>query len=345
MNLKKTFLLLLCAVTVPAAAATRPDAIGVIAPLFDRYDVIGIPEYHHSAENHVFLRQLLVDPRVAGRINDVVVEAGNARYQDLADRYVVRGEDVPLPELRKIWRDTTMIMSFDSPLYQELLETMRTLNATLPAARRIRVLLGDPPIPWENVKTRADYERWADRDLFYAGIVDREVFAKHHKALLIVGGTHLLYTKPQKEPLSERRLSVADLLRRRHPDRFFAFWHAGQRLAPPSVAPTVAVVVKGSAFAGRSFAVFAPKGVLQQKVVDGKKVWVPLSDDDWPAVNVMTDGLIDYGPYSNSVEAPPETYCDAAYVTELRRRAAILKEVYGMSFDEQIDDAVKVCPH
>jgi hypothetical protein len=343
--MKTTLLLLFCAVAVPAAAATSPDAIAVIATLFDHYDVIGIPEYHHSAENHVFLRQLLVDPRVTARINDVVVESGNARYQDLADRYVVGGEDVPLPELRKIWRDTTMIMSWDSPLYQELFETMRTLNATLPAAHRIRVLLGDPAIPWEDVKTRADYERWADRDLSYAGTVEREVFAKHRKALLIEGGTHFLYTKPQKEPLSDRRLSVADLLRRAHPDRFFAFWHAGQRLAPPSVAPTVAVVVKGSAFSGRSFAPFAPKGVLQQKVVDGKRVWVPLSDDDWPAVKVMTDGLIDYGPYSHSVEAPPETYCDTAYVAELRRRAVILKEVYGMSFDEQIDDAVKLCPH
>ncbi|MBV8516819.1 MAG: hypothetical protein JO197_05375 [Acidobacteria bacterium] len=182
------FLLLLP--LIATAAPAPQDAIGTIASLFTKYDVVGIPEVHRMAETHVFLRQLVSDPRITRVIDDVVVESGNARYQEVMDRYIM-GADVPLAEVEPAWRDTTMFLVWDSPLYRQLFETIRNVNTTLPRAHRIRVLLGDPPIPWEQVKTRADYERFADRDFSYAEVVDREVFAKHHKALLIAGAMHV----------------------------------------------------------------------------------------------------------------------------------------------------------
>ena len=39
-------------------------------------------------------------------LNDVVIENGNARYQDVMDRYV-RGDEVPYEALRHVWHDTT----------------------------------------------------------------------------------------------------------------------------------------------------------------------------------------------------------------------------------------------
>lgn len=330
------WVVLLMIIALPAAAA---DAIGVVASLFDHYDVVGIPEAHHSAENHVFLRQLVVDPRITGRINDIVVEFGNARYQDPADRYVAGGE-VQAAELRKIWRDTTVIMAWDPPLYEEFFATVRDVNATLPRDRRIRVLLGDPPIRWEEVKTADDYRRWADRDIAFAAVVEKQVFARRRKALLIIGGMHLLNSRPQKDPLPESRMSIADLLRRSHAKKVFFFWHVKSRLAPASVAPPVARIATG-ALGNQSFAGYAPTGVMVQKKIDGKSTWVPLAATDWPSVREMTDGLIDYGPFIHLVEAQPETYRDPLYVAELRRRAAIMKEVYGMSFDEQIDEALR----
>ena len=46
------------------------------------------------------------DPRITTVVNDIVVEFGNARYQDVMDRFV-RGEEVPPEALRRVWEDTT----------------------------------------------------------------------------------------------------------------------------------------------------------------------------------------------------------------------------------------------
>ena len=56
---------------------------------------------------------------------------------------------------------------------------MRGVNASLPATRKIRVLLGDPPIEWEHVKTADDHRKWIEmRDTFPADPIQREVIAK-----------------------------------------------------------------------------------------------------------------------------------------------------------------------
>jgi hypothetical protein len=69
-------------------------------------------------------------------------EFGNSRYQDLADRFI-RGENVAPEALQQIWVDTTQqqVASLDVP---EIFTTVRTLNASAPPDRRLRILLGEP---------------------------------------------------------------------------------------------------------------------------------------------------------------------------------------------------------
>jgi hypothetical protein len=334
---------LLVAGAADAAAPSAADPVGTVASLFQKYDVVGIPEVHRYAECHVFLRQLVSDPRITGAIDDIVVEFGNGRYQDVADRYVMGG-DVPAAELEKVWQNTTMLLVWDSPLYRQFFETVRNVNATLPRAHRIRVLLGDPDIDWATATTREEYEKHADRDYYFAGVVDREVFAKKHKALLIAGSMHMLNARPSEEPVRDLRRSLADLIRRRHPGRVFAFWQSTTRLSTPAAKLPVVVIAAGTPWGDRPFADFAPHGVMVQKMVDGKKEWVPLTDTDWSVVKKMADGLLDYGPVMNEVPAPASAYKDPARVTELRRRAAIMQQVYGMSFDEELAEALRCSP-
>ena len=51
-------------------------------------------EIHESRQEHELLRKLIVAPGFADKVNDIVVEFGNSRYQGVADRYVA-GENVP----------------------------------------------------------------------------------------------------------------------------------------------------------------------------------------------------------------------------------------------------------
>src|SRR5438874_2233888 len=74
---------------------------------------------------------------------------------------------------------------------EELFQTVRGVNASLPPARRIRVLLGDPPIEWETVNTPEDHRKWIEmRDTYPADLIQREVLSKGRKALLTYGQMH-----------------------------------------------------------------------------------------------------------------------------------------------------------
>jgi outer membrane protein OmpA-like peptidoglycan-associated protein len=127
----------------------------------------------------------------AGRVTDVVVEFGNRRYQSLLDRYM-SGEDVPVREIRQVWENTTQISGvWSSPIYEEFFEDVRAFNRTVPAAKRIRVLLGDPPIDWTKVTSPADEDMNDWRDAHFAWVVEKEVIQKQRKALLFVGGAHI----------------------------------------------------------------------------------------------------------------------------------------------------------
>ncbi|HJU54810.1 MAG TPA: hypothetical protein VJ715_09570 [Pyrinomonadaceae bacterium] len=331
---------ILVLITTPEVDAATADPRGTVLRLFNQYDLVAIPEFHRAKEVHEFLQSLVRDRRLTKQhVTNIVVEFGNAKYQDVADRYVFGGQ-IPRAEVEKIWRNTTMFLVWDSPLYEEFFQTVREVNMRLPRSKKIRVILGDPPIGWEIVHTKSDYERYADRDLFYAEVVEREILNRGQKALLIAGGIHFINSREPKKQVPDRKRSAADLLHRRHPGKLFAFWHtrepiAGQRCGSPCV-----VVARGTRLGSESFAPFAPKGMLVQKVVDGEKQWVPLETSDWPSVVEMADGLIYFGANLTTIEPAAATYLDSSYVKELRRRVPILSEVYGMDFSKELDEAL-----
>jgi hypothetical protein len=83
-----------------------------------------------------------------------VVEGLNAFYQQDLDRYI-RGEDVSLAQVQKVWRDSTDI--FVGPViltvYQQLLSEVRSVNRSLPDRLKLRVIAADPPLDWAKVQT------------------------------------------------------------------------------------------------------------------------------------------------------------------------------------------------
>jgi hypothetical protein len=175
-----------------AARAVPLQPIDAIIEAFRNHQVVALGEgAHGNVPGHLFRLALLRDPRFAATVNDIVVEFGSARYQELMDRYT-RSEIVPLRELRHVWEDTTgPNAAWDKPIYEEFFRAVRDINSTLPEIRRIRVLLGDPPIDWDAVKSPADYSTWAiQRDRYPADLIQREIVAKGRRGLLIYGDGH-----------------------------------------------------------------------------------------------------------------------------------------------------------
>jgi outer membrane protein OmpA-like peptidoglycan-associated protein len=176
--------------TAPAVFSPRPAAEYITAA-FDAYPLVAFSEPGHGAAGtREFLAALIRHPGFAAKVTDIVIECGNARYQRIADRYFA-GEAVEHRELRQIWENTTVVSGvWQNPMYEQVLADIRAFNLTLPKDRRIRVLLGDPPIDWTRVRGPADEDMNDWRDAHFAWIVEQEVMKRGRRALIWVGGAH-----------------------------------------------------------------------------------------------------------------------------------------------------------
>ena len=178
----------------PASVGGLPvvPAIDFVIDAFDRFPLVGFSEPRHGAGGtREFLTSLVRHPRFAGTVNDIVVEFGNARYQDVADRYVA-GEQVASDQLKQIWENTTVVTGvWTAPMYEGMLTEVRSLNQTLAPGKRLRVVLGDPPIDWTVVRGPADEDMNDWRDAHFAWVVEEQVIKKRRRALLWIGGAHI----------------------------------------------------------------------------------------------------------------------------------------------------------
>jgi outer membrane protein OmpA-like peptidoglycan-associated protein len=181
-------------ITRPASPGdlSAAPAADYLADAFDRFPLVAFSEPRHGAGGtKEFLTSLVRHPRFAGVVNDIVVEFGNARYQDIVDRYVA-GEPVARDQLAQIWENTTVVTGvWTAPMYEGMLSEIRSLNETLPPGKRVRVPLGDPPIDWRVVRGPADEDMNDWRDAHFAWVVQEQVIEKGRRALLWIGGAHI----------------------------------------------------------------------------------------------------------------------------------------------------------
>ena len=176
----------------PSRPAMPIEAISAIVQQFKSHTVVALGDNEASVQGSEFRIKLVRDPRFAAVVNDIVVEFGNSRYQDLVDRFT-RGEKIPPESLRHVWQDTTQVeYTWDLPIYEQFFQAVREVNSSLQGSRKLRVLLGDPPIEWEKVHSLDDLKRWLNRDRVAAEVVRREVLAKGRRALIIYGDQHLI---------------------------------------------------------------------------------------------------------------------------------------------------------
>jgi hypothetical protein len=228
----------LFAASFSGGATDGRPALDVIVDAFDTHALVAVGEAHGNVCDHEFRLSLIRDARLFARIDDVVVEFGNARYQEVLDRFVA-GERIPEQALRHVWQDTTMPHTvWDRPIYEAFFTTVRDLNAGPRRARPLRVLLGDPPIDWNSIRSADDQRRWqALRVTHAASVISKEVLDRKRRALIFYGGAHLWRADLTRETLIER-LEAARTTRvfTVMPD---ANRHMLGRTAPVVAAPTI----------------------------------------------------------------------------------------------------------
>ena len=272
---------------------------------FKDHRLVAVGEVHRNQQVHDLLVALVRNPAFLPGGGDVVVEWGNARYQGVMDRYVT-GERVSRDELVPVWRETVNILVWDAPVYERFFATIRYVNERRPSGRRLRVLLADPPIDWAAILDRPSWERLAaTRDRHAADVVEREVLARGHQALLIFGSGHVVRERAFGKPSRPGELNLAAILDSRHPGEtlfVLADWMTPQldrRLARWR-APALAL--------------------LPGTWLGDMSVGPPT-----PRLEDLADAFLYLGPTSSLTTSMPrpEIYCDTVYFRELLRRDAI----------------------
>lgn len=180
-EMKPTFLLIFVYALVQAAmcGAPRPpepvSAVIAVLRAFENHDIVMIGEIHSNKQEYDWYRTLLTTPEFADRVDDIVVEAGNSLYQEFVDHYVA-GENIPLEQVQKAWRNTVGLSGPPSPLIEDFYKAVREANLRRPRRHQLRIVCGDPAIDWnlvsDTVKGLHTVSLYSTRrDPFYAQVV------------------------------------------------------------------------------------------------------------------------------------------------------------------------------
>src|SRR6266849_1574966 len=175
----------------PAEPTPQP-AVSAILSAFDKYEVVAMPQGHGMQDLNNFILSLIRNPGFSEKVNDIEVEFGNSLYQPMLDRYIA-GENVPFTEVQKVWRKMGQPASGASGFVEQFFPLVRALNQKLPPERRVRVLAGDSPVDWDQIKNMEDVIRLVHRDASIASVMEKEVLSKHRKALMLFGTFHLMH--------------------------------------------------------------------------------------------------------------------------------------------------------
>jgi len=204
-------------VRLPDEAAGVDGVVQTLIAVFDQVDVVALGEVHGRRADSDLRIALVRHPDFAKKVRAIVVEFGSTTEQPTLDRYI-RGENVSRAQLEQVWK-TTSNGVWDSPVYADFFRAVRDVNATLPAAARIRVFGGDPG-PTDQ----------RDREAAAVAVLEEQVLARHGKALVIYGAAHFYRAAPASFGTSAE---LTRTLEKAHPGRIFTVIPIGGELDPP----------------------------------------------------------------------------------------------------------------
>ena len=270
------------------------------------------------------IARLLADPHFTAKVDDIVIECANSRYQAMLDRYIAGG-NVPEQRLGAVWRKTTQIFGCEAdPTTKMLIDLVRNYNLKNPQ-HQLRVLAADPPIDWSTVHTSAEFEKFLDkRDRNAASVIESQVLARHRRALVVIGGYHFT-----RWATPEQGTSITMLLERSYPGSTYVIYDienvsrfsAALRQIFASWPAPVIVPITGTELAVQSARTITSSDTMRHV---GSR-WVPV-DDAFPGhtLGQLFDAILYLGPANKLRTIEFKEPADQPYASELKRLRAIV---------------------
>ncbi|MFL5914858.1 MAG: hypothetical protein ACJ752_04375 [Gaiellaceae bacterium] len=217
-----TLVLISAATAEGRRSAPDPMPISLAAGIeraFAGHRLVAITDPRTPAMNRTLV-SLIRDSKFRAHARVLVYDCCAPRYQGLIDRYV-NGDNVSFAAVSHVWARA------GPPIPRpNLFVQARKLNRRLPAAERIRILLAHP---WAPAVFRCKQGQrclvWGDRlDRVVAEVVERNIFRRHEKALLLAGPEKLDRRRRPANPAGYGFDSAARRIERRHPGSLFIVW-------------------------------------------------------------------------------------------------------------------------
>ena len=317
-----------------SAVVHEKDIVKAIVDQFDKSELVGLGEIHGCQADQDLRFQIIHSEASARKVHIIAVEGLNAFYQEILDRYV-RGEDVPLEQVQKVWRDSTGI--FIGPVilttYQQFLSEVRVVNRGLPDRLKLRVIAADPPLNWAKVQSSADFRSILGKRVeFGAEIIEHEVLEKKQKALLVFASGWFMRNQQHSTAngIVPRTDTIGGRLDRDFPGRLYviASLRSGEypvtaKLEELIGTPASPVLLRlhGTVFGSFDANEFGPANSSGPKVhpyIDGS------------TMAQVADAIIYRGRVADRMVQPDPSYeADAAYQAELKRRASFAPPIPG----------------
>jgi hypothetical protein len=174
-----------------AQEPTAVEAVQGVVGAFNHHSVVIIGERHWLRQAGDFYIRLVRDPSFQKTVQNIVVEFASRQNQPLLDKYIA-GDDVPFEQLCRIWRDTTKVGSWESPIYAEWLAAIREVNQKRPPNHRLRVLAGDTSVDWNRIQTHDAWVALGDNNVSITDVILNQVLRKKQRALVVLGSNHMM---------------------------------------------------------------------------------------------------------------------------------------------------------
>jgi hypothetical protein len=326
--------LLISAIPVSAQRAVvhEKDIVKAIVDQFDQSDLVGLGELHGSQADQDLRFQIIHSKAFARKVHIIAVEGLNGLYQEELDRYI-RGEDVPLAQVQKVWRDSTGI--FVGPViltvYQQFLGEVRSVNRGLPDRLKLRVIAADPPLDWAKVQSPDDFRAILGKRVdFGVEVIERETMRKRQKALLVFADSWLTRNKQHMttKGLAPWTDTIGARLDQDFPGRLYVIAPLRSGEFPDSAnleeligipASPVLLRLHGTAFGALDANEFLPANAGALLGSPPPRVH---TYRDGTTLAEVADAVIYRGKVADAVARPDPSYAaDTAYAAELKRRA------------------------
>ena len=148
---------------LPDETAGLEKIVQALISAFDHADVVALGESHWNKLDSDLRIALVRDPEFPKKADFIVVEFASTSEQSILDRYI-RGVDVPIVELQRVWRNTTQNFGvWESPVYAKFFAAVRDVNQRLRQLSASGCWREIPPQEARETATVRPYLYWKNR--------------------------------------------------------------------------------------------------------------------------------------------------------------------------------------